>query len=425
MNTVMGRTETDKLSVALLNAIDQGGGAEAVARMLRDGLRRGGHEAELWVGRLRGEAGATHTHAIPSTLAQRRTAQRYARKGFFNLGLPSSSSFCTSSALANVDIVHLHNLHGHYLSITALPLLARRAPLVWTFHDYFPITGGCAFPSDCQRWLTRCGSCPQLGEYPLVTKFDRTRRMQSIKRKVFRDLPVTIITPSEHLARAVRRSGVFTEADVRTIPPGVDTKLFHPERAQAREHWGLSPDRPVVLLVAQGLNDPRKGIDHAVTALQRVDVPGLVVLLVGAGDAGPIVGALARHEVRPLGYIADRRELAQCYAAADLFLFTSLAETFGCVVQEAMACGTTVLAFDIDGVAKEIVSQRTGFVVPTGDTDRLARAADKLLRNRQHLTSIGEAARRYAAAEWGVGQFIDRHERLYIEILARSGTAVS
>ena len=106
-------------------------------------------------------------------------------------------------------------------------------------------------------------------------------------------------------------------------------------------------------------------------------------------------------------------------------LFTSLAETFGCVVQEAMACGTAVLAFDIDGVVKEIVSQRTGFVVPTGDTDRLARAAEKLLRIRQHLATVSEAARRYAVAQWGVDKFIDRHERLYIEKLARSGTALS
>jgi glycosyltransferase involved in cell wall biosynthesis len=410
---------TDRpLRIALLNSADYAGGAETVARMLTDGLHERGHDSVLWVGRRRANAESDRTRGIPCTTARRQVAQRYARKGFFNLGLESSVGFCTSAALADVDIVHLHNLHGHYFSMTALPTLVKRGPLVWTFHDFFPLTGGCAFPFECQRWLSTCGSCPQLGEYPLVTPYDRTRRLQAIKRRTFSNLPVTIVTPSHHLMRAVIQSGVFTAADMHTIPYGVDTQMFRPDRARARQRLGLSPDRPVALLIAQGLNDPRKGVQYAVSALRQVDVPGLIVLLVGAGDVQPIVEALPNREVRGIGYVAAQDALSTYYTAADLFIFTSLAENFPCVVLEAMSAGTPVLAFDIPGTAEQITPHRTGFLVPPGQTDELARVATELLRETEKLASIGLAARAQVEADWTRERFLDRHERLYRTVLA-------
>lgn len=418
-------SSTDRsLRITLLNSADYAGGAESVGRMLADGLHERGHDCVLWVGRRRASADADHIREIPCTSMQRHVAHRYARKGFFNLGLESSVRFCASAALTDIDLVHLHNLHGHYFSITALPSLVKRVPLVWTFHDFFPITGGCAFPFECQRWLSVCGPCPQLGRYPLVTRYDRTRRMQAIKRRTFRSLPVTIVTPSRHLTQAVIRSGLFTAAEVHTIPYGVDTDTFRPDRARARRRLGLSPDRPVALLTAQGLDDPRKGIEHAVSALRQVNVPGLVVLLVGAGEVQPIVSALPDHEVRAVGYVADQSDLSAYYAAADLFIFTSLAENFPCVVLEAMSAGTAVLAFDIPGTAEQITPHQTGFLVPIGQTEQLARVANAFLRETEKLVSIGSAARAYVEANWSRERFLDRHERLYRDVLARPSHGV-
>lgn len=406
------------MRIAVVNSSDFAGGAETVARTLCDGLRDRGHSAIMWVGRRSGPS-VECTRVIPCTDEQRQVARRFAEKGFFNLGLPSSDDFCKSSALQNVDLINLHNAHGHYLSMTSVANLARRAPLVWTLHDFFALTGGCAFPGDCDRWLSQCGSCPQLGQYPLVTKYDRTRRMQSIKRSTLCDLPTTIVTPSQHLARAVQRSRVFRNADLRTIPYGVDTNLFHPGRSHARRLLGLGQDDPIILVVAQGLDDPRKGIGYAVRAIADVDALNLVVLLLGAGGGHELVGSLGAHQVKPLGYVTDRVALARCYAAADLLVFTSLAENFPCVVQEAMACGTPVLAFDIDGVREQIESDRTGFLVPARDVNSLTQAARALLKDRARLAEVGWAARRHAEAHWTVNVFLDRHEQLFRDLITR------
>ena len=116
------------LRVALINTADSAGGAESVARMVRDGLRLRGHRTDLWVGRRRRRADDPgHTHQIPSTTAQHQAAKRYAQHGFFSLGVASSDVFCNSGALSSIDLIHLHNLHGHYFSITALPQLAEQS----------------------------------------------------------------------------------------------------------------------------------------------------------------------------------------------------------------------------------------------------------------------------------------------------------
>ncbi len=409
------------MRIVLVNNSDYGGGAENVVRLLRDGLRAHGHETTLWVGRRRSREDPTFTRALPATDAEHRSAQRYALKGYFGLGVVSSDRFVESGVLAEFDLLHLHNLHGHYFSIPAISRLARLLPLVWTSHDFFPITGGCVFPYDCDRWMTRCGRCPQMGRYPIGPHVDRTRRLHSIKRKYFRDLPVTIISPSRHLADAVRRSGTFERAEIHIIPYGVDTDLFKPGRHGARQQLGISHEDRVVLLMAPRLNDPRKGIVDAVKALRQIDLPGLTILVVGAGEPRPFIDALPQDEIRPLGYIKDRPVLANCCAAADLFLFTSLAENYPCAVQEAMAAGTVVLAFDINGVNEQIVSRKTGFLVPPRDTETLAQTARDLLENRSLLHDVGESARRHACSEWTLEQFLDRHETLYRNVVAQAG----
>ncbi len=405
----------NRLRIAIVNTSEYGGGAESCARCLRDGLTAAGHEATLWVGRP--PITDPHTRLIPGEPNADPMAVRFAKKGFFSLGLASSHRFARSDALDGSDVIHLHNVHGHYFSLNAVGELATRAPLVWTFHDFFPITGGCAFPHSCDGWRNRCGSCPQLGRYPIATEFDRTRRMHSIKQALFEDLPVHIVTPSRHLARAVHDSEMFPRAEVHVIPYGTDTSTFTPSCEASRAALAISREDTVVAIVVQGLDDPRKGVDHAIEAMKAVTDKRLTILLAGAGNADRIVQALPHHDVRTLGYLASRAKLAQCLGAADLFVFTSLAENFPCVVQEAMACGTPVLGFGIPGVTEQIDPDRTGFLAPTGDTAKLGRALRQLLLNRARLHEVGAVAHKHAMTEWSLDRFIQRHEALYDAIV--------
>jgi glycosyltransferase involved in cell wall biosynthesis len=113
---------------------------------------------------------------------------------------------------------------------------------------------------------------------------------------------------------------------------------FH---GDARLYPKLEPlQRPVSLFVG------RVSYEKNIQAFLQLEIPGTKVVC----GVGPLEASLkARYPgVRWLGLLA-RDELAKVYAAADVFVFPSRSETFGLVMLEAMACGTPVAAYPVDG----------------------------------------------------------------------------
>jgi glycosyltransferase involved in cell wall biosynthesis len=116
---------------------------------------------------------------------------------------------------------------------------------------------------------------------------------------------------------------------------GVDTELFRP-----RDRDFLDVPRPVLLYTG------RVAVEKNIEAFLRLKTPGTKVVV---GD-GPQREELERKypAVRFVGY-KHGEELARHMAAADVFVFPSLTDTFGLVMLEALACGVPVAAFPVQG----------------------------------------------------------------------------
>ncbi|MGH6626233.1 MAG: glycosyltransferase family 4 protein [Burkholderiaceae bacterium] len=131
---------------------------------------------------------------------------------------------------------------------------------------------------------------------------------------------------------------------------GVDTQVFSFED-QTRVHPPLGAlARPVSLFVG------RVSYEKNIEAFLQLDFPGSKVVC----GVGPLEAALRERypQVCWLG-VLPRDGLARVYAAADLFVFPSRSETFGLVMLEAMACGTPVAAYPVDGPL-EVLGQDSG-----------------------------------------------------------------
>ena len=117
-------------------------------------------------------------------------------------------------------------------------------------------------------------------------------------------------------------------------PRGVDTSLFHPRIAD------LGLPRPVFLCVG------RVAVEKNLEAFLELELPGTKVIV---GD-GPARAALARKYPQAV-FLGARQgeELADIYAAADVFVFPSKTDTFGLVLLEALASGVPVAAFPVTG----------------------------------------------------------------------------
>ena len=109
------------------------------------------------------------------------------------------------------DLVHLHNIHGHYLNYEMLFsfLKESKIPIVWTFHDCWAFTGHCTYfdKAGCEQWKEQCACCSQLRCYPECYTNGNVKRNYERKKASFTSLEdLVIVTPSEWLAGLVKES---------------------------------------------------------------------------------------------------------------------------------------------------------------------------------------------------------------------------
>jgi glycosyltransferase involved in cell wall biosynthesis len=208
---------------------------------------------------------------------------------------------------------------------------------------------------------------------------------------------------------------------------GVDASTFRPDRPgrqEVRRGLGWSPDDVVITYVSRIA--PEKNVDYLADALSIVTArrPEARILMVGDG---PSRGTLERRlgaGARFVGYKTGP-ELADHFAAADIFAFSSLTETFGNVVLEAMASGLPVVALRAGGVGETVRSGETGILAePSEPPDRMADALLSLVGRSDERRRMAVAARRYAESQsWDaiMGGLRDR----YLSVVERGGPSVA
>lgn len=133
---------------------------------------------------------------------------------------------------------------------------------------------------------------------------------------------------------------------------GVDTDLFaYRAEAQAPQDWAHLP-KPHWLFVG------RISYEKNIEAFLALDLPGTKIVC----GVGPLEAALRNRfpDVFWMG-VLPRSRLAHVYGACDVFVFPSRSETFGLVMLEAMAAGTPVAAYPVDGPV-QVLGQDVGEV---------------------------------------------------------------
>lgn len=405
------------MRIAAVNNHYQLGGAETVARQVHEGALAAGHDARLHVTEgarwprarglrplyPRGLARLYHSrwHGWIERIAPRR---RWTDRAFRAL------------AEGDADVVQVHSFHGLYASLESFAAVARAKPLVWTFHRFWGITGGCDLPFGCERYQTGCGACPQVGRFA-VGPVDRTAEEWREKRRWLAELPMTVVSPSEHLARRVRESALGARWRVEVIPNGVDPAQFSGRRkndAAFRHGLGLAGDKVVVLFTNRNFRDPIKGFPLVRAALESRDWPGVQVVLAGEGADWARAQLPAGLDVVNAGYVADRQRLAALHEVADVFLYASHGENFPCAVLEAMSAECCVVATRLDGVVEQVESGVSGVLADGIDGAALATAlAQTLAADRRWRRELGAAARERVKMRFTERGMVEAYLELY------------
>jgi glycosyltransferase involved in cell wall biosynthesis len=318
--------------------------------------------------------------------------------------------------VAAADVIMMYWVARGFLSIAGIGRLLRLGkPVVWRLSDMWAFTGGCHLSLGCERYRGHCGCCPQLRS---AREWDLSRLGWHRKRASWRTQTLTVVCPSTWMAKNVRQSSLFADADVRVIHTGVDVSLYRPfDRRLARDLLGLPRDARIVLAGADGfsLTGGAKGGAYLLDAITRLQgrIPGLHLTVFGTSHKPEGIPCTA------LGRIGDERLLALAYAAADLFVSTTLEDNLPNTVLEALACGLPVVAFGIEGILDAVRDEHTGFLSPPGDAEALAANIMRCLLDDERRCAMAANAREEALTRFNADLQGAEYAKLLEELCAR------
>ncbi len=272
------------------------------------------------------------------------------------------------------DLIHLHNIHGHYINVPMLFKYIKKhnIPLVWTLHDCWSFTGQCPHfvMAKCDRWKTGCHHCSQYRQYP-ESLVDVTKSMWRLKRKWFTGVEnMTIVTPSRWLAQLVKQS-YLREYPVKVVNNGIDLSVFKPTKSDFRTSYGLE-DKKIILGVSLGW-DAGKGYGDFLELSQGLN-DDYKTVLVGVSkeqiDTLPdnVIGIERTHSAE---------ELAEIYTAADVFVNTTYEDNYPTVNLEARACGLPIVTYRTGGSPES--AGEDAVVVDVGDIKALKNGIEALI----------------------------------------------
>ncbi len=317
----------------------------------------------------------------------------------------------------NPSLINLHWIGWEFLQIEDLKSFD--VPLVWTLHDMWAFTGGCHYSGECNLYTKSCGTCPQLHSN---NDWDLSRWVWQRKKKAWKEINLTIVTPSKWLAECASKSTLCKDLRIEVIPNGLDTQIYKPvDRKQARKLLGLPLDKQIILFGAiSATSAPRKGFQLLKPALQKLSQdPNLDrIELVIFGSSQPSNPPNLGFKVNYLGQLNDDIALALVYAAADVFVAPSLEDNLPNTVIEALACGTPCVSFKIGGMSDMIEHKQNGYLAQPFDISDLADGIAWVLTDGERHQKLGDRAREKVEQEFTLELQANRYAMLYQELLS-------
>lgn len=435
------------MKILLLTTTTQGGGAAHAALRLYTALRGKGLQVRLLS--LWGDGGANEGRQTLtySKLARLRAHSYKALERaelVYHLGGERGNLWRLSTAswghdlslhpwVQWADVLHIHWVQHGMLSLRGLErLVASGKPICWTLHDLWAVTGLCHLPllfqrtqaELCPRLALGCGSCPLLGGGQLNDISLRLRRRK-----------LALLQSNVHLlcVSSAERKLLELAVDTSTLggiyltPPPLDVEQWGTWADQARSASALpawyQEGRIYLAVSASRIDDEVKAPQLLADVLynlveQNPELgPRLTLVLVGQVREASALDRLPIHQHR-LGLLSSPAELASVYAHAHVVLSTSLYETFGQSLTEALATGTPVVAWRAGGPEDIVQTGINGYLAPAYDVANYARGILAVLRLRD-LRQVTQETCRRSVERYGVGRSAERHTQIYTEILKR------
>lgn len=284
----------------------------------------------------------------------------------------------------NPDVIHLRNLHGHYLNLPMFFKFLKKSqiPVVMHLHDCWILTGKCCHPTyhnNCNGWLTECKNCPARGEYPVSWCFDFSKMMFKHKKKWFAGIEnCTIVGVSDWIAGEGKKS-YMGHFPVRRVYNWIDTEVFKPRNAK-KSDFNLDENKFTIICAGADWNTGNVKTNDLLSLAEKLSDEYQILLLGRADDS------INHPRIIKTGFVSDTKILSEMYSVGDAYVHLSTADTFGKVIAEAMACGTPAIVYNVTA-CPELVGEGCGASVALHDIDAIVNELEKIKANGREFYS--------------------------------------
>jgi glycosyltransferase involved in cell wall biosynthesis len=277
-------------------------------------------------------------------------------------------------------------------------------------------------------WLARVPAVVTTLHFCEYSNMDTARLRSRIRLAVDRVTSQRINSLFLAVSRAVMEDyrPFLRMQNVEVLYNSVDPDEFAPAsddvRQAARRALSLG-ERDFVLINVARLHR-EKGQEYLIRAMRGLSpsIPRARLVLVGDGPAEEYFRSVAREEglKDEVTLLGSRRDIARLLAAADLFVFPSVAEGLGIALLEAMAMGKPVLATRVEGIKEVLEDGVNGLLVEPRDPSALAEAVLKLHADPMLRQALGAQARATVIERFSTGVGVRRLEAIYAGLAGRA-----
>ena len=311
------------------------------------------------------------------------------------------------------DIIHLHNIHDHWLNYKILfeYLNTLEIPIVWTQHDCWAFTGGCKHFTrlKCNQWVTGCTTdCSFRRGINLRKYISHSANHYQLKQRLFTNTKNLTLVPVSHWLEGVLKESFLKDRSIRTICNGVDVDVFKPTDNfnLILKRYGLENTKYVIGVATAWSG--RKGFNDycRLTSMLPTD---LKIVLVGLNEN--MMMTAERHGIIGIPRTESVEELVALYNGASIVMNLSYEETFGLTTVEGFACGTPSIVYNATA-SPELVTPETGIVCEPGDIDGVAKAVEELLSLEKPVVACRNRAIKYYSKNDCFKEYVDLYENL-------------
>ena len=298
--------------------------------------------------------------------------------------------------------------HGHYVDAGIVALDVAKAfnkPVYFTAHSLG------AWKKD------------QMGGDPeeMEEKFNFEKRINE-ELRIFKSVNAHTLTSNVQKEK-LNELYNYDAPNIDIIPPGVNIHTYHiPTEEELKKETDL-PDKYIFCL---SRIDTNKGHDLLLYAFDKIrkEIDD-IHLVIGGGSPNPkpreksvfnkmkeIISERDMDRVHIIGYVPDEK-MVQYYQRAELFVLPSIFEPFGMTSQEAMACGTPVVASKFGGIKQVITNEKNGILINPEDSDEFADSIIRLLKDDEYRAKLGREANKLIVEKYSWEAMATAHINLY------------